>query len=58
MSPACSMPEAHEAHMQMNGECPWCGATNEEEMRTKGEWDFPDKDTVDISTDEENHGSD
>lgn len=23
---ACSMPEAHEAHMEMNGECPWCGA--------------------------------
>lgn len=22
---ACSMPEAHEAHMEINGECPWCG---------------------------------
>jgi hypothetical protein len=21
----CTMPEAHEAHMRMNGECPWCG---------------------------------
>lgn len=20
----CSMPEAHEAHMRLNGECPWC----------------------------------
>jgi hypothetical protein len=22
----CSNPEAHEAHMRVNGECPWCGA--------------------------------
>lgn len=22
----CEMPEAHEAHMAINGECPWCGA--------------------------------
>lgn len=21
----CSMPEAHNAHMELNGECPWCG---------------------------------
>ena len=22
----CENPEAHAAHMEMNGECPWCGA--------------------------------
>jgi hypothetical protein len=22
-------PEAHEAHMALNGECPWCGAGDE-----------------------------
>lgn len=22
----CSDAEAHEAHMVMNGDCPWCGA--------------------------------
>lgn len=23
---SCAMPEGHEAHMELNGECPWCGA--------------------------------
>ena len=22
---ACKYQEAHEAHMDLNGECPWCG---------------------------------
>lgn len=22
----CTDPEAHDAHMEINGECPWCGA--------------------------------
>lgn len=26
----CSVPEAHEAHMRLNGECPWCGAFDED----------------------------
>ena len=26
---ACENPEAHEAHMEVNGECPWCGAYDE-----------------------------
>ena len=21
----CEYPEGHEAHMELNGECPWCG---------------------------------
>lgn len=25
----CEDPEAHEAHMRLNGECPWCGTTDE-----------------------------
>lgn len=25
----CSMTEAHEAHMELNGECPWCGEVGE-----------------------------
>jgi hypothetical protein len=45
----CSMPEAHEGHMQMNGECPWCGATDESQIREPGAWDFPDAGTVDTS---------
>ena len=24
----CENPEAHEAHMAVNGECPWCGETD------------------------------
>lgn len=47
----CSMPEAHEAHMQMNGECPWCGAMDYDQIRDPGEWDFQDADTIDISSD-------
>ena len=25
----CSHPDAHESHMELNGECPWCGAVGE-----------------------------
>ena len=25
----CDYPEGHEAHMELNGECPWCGAVGE-----------------------------
>lgn len=25
----CSNPEGHEAHMELNGECPWCGDVGE-----------------------------
>ena len=25
----CPSPEAHAAHMDLNGECPWCGASGE-----------------------------
>lgn len=28
----CENPEAHEAHMRLNGECPWCGATDEDQI--------------------------
>jgi hypothetical protein len=24
---ACTDPQAHAAHLQTNGECPWCGGT-------------------------------
>lgn len=26
----CQYPEGHEAHMALNGECPWCGAYDPE----------------------------
>lgn len=26
----CKIPEAHVEHMAMNGECPWCGAYDED----------------------------
>lgn len=26
MAEDCRNPEGHEAHMELNGECPWCGA--------------------------------
>lgn len=25
----CENPEAHAAHMRLNGECPWCGAVDQ-----------------------------
>ncbi len=28
----CTMPEAHEAHMALNGECPWCGDVDTDEI--------------------------
>lgn len=31
--PACSHPEAHEGHMALNGECPWCGAVDASAVR-------------------------
>lgn len=27
--PKCDRPDAHDAHMAMNGECPWCGHVDE-----------------------------
>jgi hypothetical protein len=24
----CPYPEGHEAHMAVNGECPWCGVSD------------------------------
>jgi hypothetical protein len=32
---ACRDPEAHDAHMRLNGECPWCGALDVSQI----EWD-------------------
>ena len=26
----CTNPEAHEMHMRLNGECPWCGVSDTE----------------------------
>lgn len=43
---ACPDPEAHDAHMQMNGECPWCGASDAEQMREPADFDFPDAEQV------------
>ena len=28
---ACSYEEAHLAHVEVNGECPWCGYVEDEE---------------------------
>lgn len=42
----CPDPEAHEAHMQMNGECPWCGATDPTRIRNYEDYDFQDADTL------------
>lgn len=41
----CPNPEGHQGHMQMNGECPWCGAFDESQIRAEAEWDFQDADT-------------
>jgi hypothetical protein len=49
----CCDPEAHEAHMQMNGECPWCGAGDGFAIRKPADWDFQDADTVDTSVEED-----
>jgi hypothetical protein len=45
----CDMPEAHDAHMQMNGECPWCYVVDESAIREPAEWDFHDAKTVYVS---------
>jgi hypothetical protein len=42
----CEDPEAHEAHMQMNGECPWCRAVDRQQIRERADWDFQDAHTV------------
>jgi hypothetical protein len=42
--------EAHEAHMQLNGECPWCGGADRDAIREPAEWDFPDAHTIDTSS--------
>jgi hypothetical protein len=47
----CPNPEAHEAHMQLNGECPWCGAVERAAVREPKDWDFPDAHTIDTSLD-------
>lgn len=39
--------EAHEGHMQMNGECPWCPAVNRDQIREPKEYDFQDAHTLD-----------
>ena len=33
----CKYPEAREAHMALNGECPWCGATTRRAVPTRDE---------------------
>lgn len=43
---SCPNPEAHEAHMQMNGECPWCGAGDLSKIRNPKDYDFPDAHTL------------
>lgn len=50
--PKCKDPEAHEAHMQMNGECPWCGVGDPSQIRDKADYDFQDADTLDTSLDD------
>ncbi len=30
--PHCTMPESHEAHMALNGCCPWCGECDTDEI--------------------------
>ena len=42
----CPDPDAHEGHMQMNGECPWCGAVERAAIREPADWDFTDSGTV------------
>lgn len=42
----CPNPDGHEGHMQMNGECPWCGAYDESQIVDEAEWSFQDADTV------------
>lgn len=43
---SCPDPEAHEAHMQMNGECPWCGAVDQSQIRQQKDYDFQDAHTL------------
>lgn len=42
----CPDPEAHEAHMQMNGECPWCNELDESQIRQQKDYDFQDAHTL------------
>lgn len=29
---ACDRPDAHAAHLALNGECPWCGYADESQV--------------------------
>lgn len=47
MPDSCPYPEAHEAHMQMNGECPWCDIPSDPtRIREPEDYDFQDAHTV------------
>lgn len=32
----CTHPEGHAAHMELNGECPWCGAVGQSDPALDG----------------------
>ena len=36
---SCEYPDAHEAHLAINGECPWCGAWDESKIVSNAEID-------------------
>lgn len=36
MAVTCEMTEGHQAHMELNGECPWCGEAGERDHSLDG----------------------